>query len=74
MSWERRLGFRSPGRVVGLIVLLSLVVAACGGDDDGLAVGDAAPGFSLEEASGGDVDLADYRGQDVLLYFHMAEG
>ena len=60
--------------ILGLIIAVGLVIAACGGDDGGLSVGDAAPDFSLEEASGGMVDLADYAGQDVLLYFHMADG
>ena len=60
--------------MLGLIIAVGLFLAACGGDDGGLSVGEAAPDFSLEEASGGTVDLADYEGQDVLLYFHMADG
>jgi peroxiredoxin len=32
-------------------------------------VGEQAPGFTLPLAGGGEVDLADYRGQRVLLYF-----
>jgi hypothetical protein len=56
-------------------VLAALAFAACGGDDDpGLAVGDEAPGFSLPAAGGGQVSLADYRNQPILLYFHMADG
>lgn len=62
------------GRVFGLIAAIGLLVAACGGADGGLAVGDAAPDFSLAESSGGSVALDEYQGQDVLLYFHMADG
>ena len=60
--------------LVGLIVALGLVVGACGGDDAGLAVGDTAPDFSLSASSGGSVALDAYQNQDVLLYFHMADG
>lgn len=63
----------SLGTTAGLIAALSLVMAACGGSA-GLTVGDEAPDFSLQEASGGVVSLADYDNQDVLLYFHMADG
>lgn len=71
---KRRWEYRSLGRLFGLIAALGLIVAACGSDDGGFAVGDRAPDFSLEEASGGSVALADYQGHDVLLYFHMADG
>ena len=64
----------SLGRVFGLISAIGLLVAACGEADGGLAVGDAAPDFSLAESSGGSVALDEYQGQDVLLYFHMADG
>lgn len=75
MPSRQRLGCRSLGRMMlGLVAAIGLFVAACGGDDGGFAVGESAPDFSLEEASGGSVALADYRGQDVLLYFHMADG
>ncbi|MBT8212966.1 MAG: redoxin domain-containing protein [Acidimicrobiia bacterium] len=59
---------------LGMIAAIALLVAACGGDDKGLAVGDSAPDFSLTEASGNSVALDGYDGQDVLLYFHMADG
>ncbi|NLX08751.1 MAG: redoxin domain-containing protein [Chloroflexi bacterium] len=40
-----------------------------------LAVGAPAPDFTLPSATGDDVSLADYRGeQPVLLFFHMAAG
>ncbi|HSQ37615.1 MAG TPA: hypothetical protein VLS92_06970 [Acidimicrobiia bacterium] len=53
---------------------IGLIVAACGGGDGGLVVGDSATDFPLEEASGGSVALDEHRGQDVLLCFHMADG
>lgn len=36
------------------------------------AVGDAAPSFTLSDASGADVSLADFTGQSVILYFYPA--
>lgn len=37
-----------------------------------LAVGDPAPGFTLPNADGEDVSLADYRGRSVVVYFYPA--
>lgn len=74
MHSRRSLGYRSLGRMLGLMTAIGLIVAACGGGDGGLVVGDSATDFPLEEASGGSVALDDYRGQDVLLYFHIADG
>lgn len=39
-----------------------------------IAVGEAAPAFTLESASGGPVSLSDYAGKPVLLYFSMGPG
>jgi len=39
-----------------------------------IAVGDTAPVFTLESASGGSVSLSDYAGKPVLLYFSMGPG
>jgi cytochrome oxidase Cu insertion factor (SCO1/SenC/PrrC family) len=39
-----------------------------------IAVGDAAPAFTLESASGGPVSLSDYAGKPVLLDFSMGPG
>lgn len=36
--------------------------------------GDEAPGFSLPSTSGATVNLSDYRGETVLLYFHEGIG
>jgi hypothetical protein len=59
--------------LMGLLAAFGLLLAACGGDS-GLAVGDAAPDFELEEAVGGTVGLEEFEDQAVLLYFHMADG
>ncbi len=55
-----------------LILTLSLVLAlgACRTDVQPPTVGDEAPGFLLVSNEGTEVDLADYRGQWVVLYFY----
>jgi cytochrome oxidase Cu insertion factor (SCO1/SenC/PrrC family) len=62
-----------------MLALIGLALTACGSDKkesakEGLAVGDAAPAFSLPASDGSTVALADYKGQPVLLFFHMADG
>ena len=70
--------------------LVVIILAACGATEsdtiaesngnnnvvssDGIALGSEAPAFTLADAAGGEVSLADYSGQPVLLYFHMAVG
>jgi peroxiredoxin Q/BCP len=39
-----------------------------------LAVGDAAPDFTLPDSEGNKVSLSDYRGQQVVVYFYPAAG
>jgi cytochrome oxidase Cu insertion factor (SCO1/SenC/PrrC family) len=61
--------------IVG-VLLLALLLAACGSPapvEQGI-VGQDAPGFTLDDALGGQTSLADFSGQPVLLYFHMAVG
>lgn len=70
---RRRYNRTVTGRLTGLLAVLGLLLAACGGDS-GLAVGDRAPAFELSDAAGGTVGLAEYEDQAVLLYFHMADG
>jgi peroxiredoxin Q/BCP len=41
-------------------------------DELRLAVGDPAPEFTLSDADGKPVSLADYRGQSVVVYFYPA--
>jgi cytochrome oxidase Cu insertion factor (SCO1/SenC/PrrC family) len=60
----------------------AILAAACTRDaatpsrqqEQPIAVGDAAPAFTLESASGGPVSLSDYAGKPVLLYFSMGPG
>jgi len=57
------------------VVLLSAVfLSGCAPNRTGLSVGDVAPAFSLPSISSGEVELSDYQGQPVLLFFHMAVG
>ncbi|MBC2638862.1 MULTISPECIES: thioredoxin-dependent thiol peroxidase [unclassified Rhodococcus (in: high G+C Gram-positive bacteria)] len=41
-------------------------------DNNRLAPGDTAPTFTLPDADGNDVSLADYRGRKVVVYFYPA--
>lgn len=65
-------GIRRGGSVLLLMGLAGLL-AACGGSGE-LSTGDEAPSFSLPDVTGQEVALADFAGQPVLLYFHMAVG
>jgi cytochrome oxidase Cu insertion factor (SCO1/SenC/PrrC family) len=72
---------RSRGWIVTTIGF-AILAAACTRDaatpsrqqEGPIAVGDAAPAFTLESASGGPVSLSDYAGRPVLLYFSMGPG
>lgn len=70
------ISWKSGGKWFALAEGLLFLLTACGGaGQDGLAVGDEAPSFTLLAANGDSVSLADYEGtQPVLLYFHMAMG
>lgn len=57
------------GILMMLILMLVVAVTGCGG-----ATEEAAPDFSMDDAIGGTVDLTDYSGDPVLLFFHMADG
>lgn len=65
-----------PARLLiwAALAAAGLLLAACGGAAGELGAGDAAPAFELPAAQGGAVSLADFAGEPVLLYFHMAEG
>ncbi len=56
-----------------LTLSIILLLTACD-EKQGIAVGGTAPDFSLPNAAGGEVSLADFQGKPVLLYFHMAVG
>ena len=62
--------------LVSLLLVLAIFLTACGGNssNDEIAVGNPAPDFSLTDSNGNTVTLAEYRGQPVLLFFHMAGG
>ncbi|NNC40891.1 MAG: redoxin domain-containing protein [Acidimicrobiia bacterium] len=57
-----------------LLILLLLLVLAVSLVGCGDSTVEAAPDFSLADANGGSVSLADYDGTPVLLFFHMADG
>ncbi|MEV0948531.1 thioredoxin-dependent thiol peroxidase [Rhodococcus sp. NPDC049939] len=43
-------------------------------DNSRLSPGETAPAFTLPDADGNDVSLADYRGRKVIVYFYPAAG
>ncbi len=64
---------------LALFVPLALLIQACGAPPAAPTptpeTATAAPDFTLPAANmDGDISLASYRGQPVLLYFHMAVG
>jgi cytochrome oxidase Cu insertion factor (SCO1/SenC/PrrC family) len=63
---------RTIGRSLLILLLLLLLAVSLVGCGDSAA--DGAPDFSLTDANGGSVSLADYDGTPVLLFFHMADG
>jgi len=72
---------RSRGRIATTIGL-AILAAACTRDaatpsrtqEGPIVVGETAPAFTLESASGGPVSLSDYAGKPVLMYFSMGPG
>ena len=62
--------------LVSIFLVFIVLLAACGGEtsSDEIAVGNPAPDFALTDSDGNTVTLAEYRGQPVLLFFHMAGG
>lgn len=63
---------RNLNGIIFLFVLLAQLLGACASADE-LKVGDDAPVIDLPSASGQSVAL-DFKGEPVLLYFHMAMG
>ena len=62
--------------LVGLLLVFAISLTACGANSSGeeIAVGSPAPHFSLTDSEGDTVSLAEFKGQPVLLFFHMAGG
>jgi cytochrome oxidase Cu insertion factor (SCO1/SenC/PrrC family) len=67
--------------LVGTAIALAIVTTACTRQEPTttaqhgpVEVGQRAPEFVLESASGGTVSLSDYAGRPVLLYFSMGPG
>lgn len=52
-----------------LLLVMSVSLVGCGDSST-----EEAPAFSMIDATGGSVALADYTGSPVLLFFHMADG
>lgn len=69
----RKQSRRTITAVATLLLLLSAILLGCG-SDSGAETGNDAPDFTLPDARGGEVSLADFSGQPVLLFFHMAVG
>lgn len=78
--------FRMSRLIYLMLIIPLLLIAACTGSEEdpepspepetleGIQVGSIAPAFTLENATGGDISLADFEGKPALLYFHMAVG
>ena len=56
------------------ILLTAFLLQACNSTSAGVQVGADAPSFILPSTDSRLISLADYAGQPVLLYFHMAVG
>ena len=61
---------------VVLLLIAAFLLTACGSNtvSNQIAVGNQAPDFTLASSDGTRVSLSEYKGQPVLLFFHMAEG
>jgi hypothetical protein len=74
MRLPDRPGARMSIALPVVMLLSAIVLSGCAPNRAGLSVGDVAPAFSLPSVSSGEVELSDYQGQPVLLFFHMAVG
>ena len=70
------MGRRRTWAILGAVLAVGLLAAACGGDtprikNAKLEVGDKAPDFRLPDHTGGYIRLSDYQGQkNVVLAFY----
>ena len=76
MRVHRKSNPLAPLLPLAVLSLFAFLLTACGGAESSyMQEGEQAPEFTLPTAQGGEVSLADYKGeQPVLLYFHMAVG
>ncbi len=56
------------------LLALGLLAACSSGAPATAEVGQPAPDFTVTSVDQGQVSLGDFEGQDVLLYFSMADG
>jgi cytochrome oxidase Cu insertion factor (SCO1/SenC/PrrC family) len=57
------------------LLIAGIIMTACGNSaSDQISTGAPAPDFTLNSSEGTSVSLSDFKGQPVLLFFHMAEG
>jgi cytochrome oxidase Cu insertion factor (SCO1/SenC/PrrC family) len=65
-------------KTILIVVLLSaeILLTACDNNTSSnqIRIGNQAPDFTLNNSDGSPVSLSEYKGQPVLLFFHMAEG
>ena len=61
-----------------IVVFLTagILLTACDSNSlsNQIRVGNPAPDFILNNSDGSPISLSEYKGQPVLLFFHMAEG
>jgi hypothetical protein len=60
-------------KLLPIISILLILLTACGGPSQNTET-TRAPDFTLPNSLGGEISLDDYRGKNVLLFFHMAVG
>ena len=60
--------------LVFLMIFIFIVGCSNHSEITSSLLGSEAPGFELDNANGEVTSLDDFRGQPVLLYFHMAVG
>jgi peroxiredoxin Q/BCP len=61
--------------LIAFLLIAGILITACGSTSSNqIRVGNPAPDFTLTSSDGSPVSLSEYKGQPVLLFFHMAEG
>ena len=62
--------------LVFVLLVITTLLTACGGTSANgeIKIGEQAPDFILIASDGNPVTLSEYKGQPVLLFFHMAGG